>query len=204
MKKMMTSAGIKSDIATFDAISSRTRKMIQQQTRRHSEGNMLRTVSSSPSLASRGVLGSVEKMQQEEREKVIESHSSTTTTKSETQVDSNRNENDSNQSSQTCLTSSINSSPNFSRELTKDKKSIKSIKSTSQQKLSSTDLKTKNMKNRSSSLVILPPEPRRSSLAKKMAEEPPKTETDGENVIDRPDHIHSIESSTSSTEVNNN
>ena len=192
---MMASAGIKSDIAKFDAISSRTRKMIQN-ARRNSEGGSLRTVVSSPTLPLRGLVGVAAGERKKEEMKLLECQSdpqdSEATTSPSTHVDSDRQENSSqssqtsltkSQTSHTSLTRSTDSSPNLSRNEAKDNRCLNGLKAKSvnrsPQKPITTDPKAKNMRNRSSSLVILPPAPKRSLAAQKMAEEPPKLETDG-------------------------
>ena len=205
---MMANVGIKRDITTFNAISSKTRKMIQA--RRNSEGNTLRTTASSPSLPSRGPsLLEIKKCSDD----VFQS-----STISETQVvvDSNKQIEGEREkrSGHHGLTRSVESSPNLGNKKDKHLNGLKtSSTNSSPRKPATTDLK--NSRNRSSSLVILPPAPKRSAAAQLMAKEPIKVhieETDkpvqGEEHSDsahsRPNQIPGLsgtDSLTSSNEV---
>ena len=206
VKEMMANAGIKRDITTFNAISSKTRKMIQS--RRHSEGNTLRTTASSPSLPSKGSgLLEVKKCSDD----VFQ-----TSSISETQVDSNKQIEGEREerSGHHSLTRSVESSPNLGNKKDKHLNGLKtSSTNTSPQKPATADLK--NSRNRSSSLVILPPAPKRSAAAQLMAKEPIKVHIDdtdkpvqGEDHSDsahsRPNQIPGLsgtDSLTSSNEV---
>ena len=213
---MMVNAGIKSDITTFNAISSRTRKLIQA--RRHSEGSSLRTVVSSPTLPLRGI--GLTENKRKNSDVALQS-----STVSDTRVDSNKQEEEFSQSgksshtSLTSLTDSVESPLNSSQDIVvqepKDKRYLnglkaKSTNSSPRKKSVSTDLK--NARNRSSSLVILPPAPKRSSAAQQMAKEQPKAdveETDkpmqqGEDrpAPERPSHVPVLTGSDSLTSSN--
>lgn len=201
-KEMMAKAGVKT--GSFNAFTSETRKRIQE-ARKDSRSHSLRSVESSPLLPLKTIgLPSEEK----EKEDPKDSHSQLVTspnaiksdthvsksetivtkpdscvtksethvTKSETTVDSNRID-DLNQSNQSSLTSSTNSSHLNDGSYTPPTKEKKQFKRTPRKNKSTSDLE-KNSRNQSSSLVILAPEPRRSTAAMKMAEEPPKQETE--------------------------
>ena len=197
---MMLNAGIRGNVATFDAISSRTRKRIQQARKGSQDTQTLRTVASSPALTPPETLHTVGEpdRQKQQLDKKTE-NDVLLTSQSEIQVDSNRNEDEvqtqsgltTSQTDQTSQSSRtrFNSSPNITNKFAKDKKLLKpsKVKSTdnSPQKSSSLESAERNLRNQSSSLVILAPSSERSSAAQKMAAEPPKSETDGREETDR-------------------
>lgn len=194
---MMAKAGVRGDTASIDSFTYKTRKRIQEARKNSQSSHVLRSVESSPLLPIKTIGSSAKDKEKEDlksnymqsslqsdanatdprvskSETNVESHVS----RSQTNEDSNRIE-DSNISKLTNSTnySDVNDDTTTVAIPSKEKQQHKRLRTPRKNK-STTDLEKNSKNHLSSSLVILAPEPRRSTAAMKMAEEPPKQETE--------------------------